>query len=211
MQPHAVISASWDDRSHARATGWWRVPGRGARSLVCPSRQPCVTKTEPLRGEDRVLVCPETRSLCALAGPCVSWPGRPGAGSAPATASRDDLDDRVRRQQQVAEQRVCPRDTKRPRHLEGVQVLSQQSAPGGIRTPNLLIRNQMLYPLSYGRSAASGIPGRNVAKDYRLTLPRRKSAQAVDQPQRPSTTRQPTTGMDLRHATARPRTWLPAA
>src|SRR5664280_1547994 len=54
--------------------------------------------------------------------------------------------------------------------------LSQQSAPGGIRTPNLLIRNQMLYPLSYGRSAASGIPVRNVAKDYRFTLPRRKSA-----------------------------------
>ena len=25
------------------------------------------------------------------------------------------------------------------------------SAPEGIRTPNLLIRNQMLYPLSYGR------------------------------------------------------------
>ena len=23
--------------------------------------------------------------------------------------------------------------------------------PGGIRTPNLLIRSQMLYPLSYGR------------------------------------------------------------
>ena len=25
--------------------------------------------------------------------------------------------------------------------------------PGGIRTPNLLIRSQMLYPLSYGRKA----------------------------------------------------------
>ena len=25
-------------------------------------------------------------------------------------------------------------------------------APAGIRTPNLLIRSQMLYPLSYGRS-----------------------------------------------------------
>src|ERR1035437_6951297 len=36
--------------------------------------------------------------------------------------------------------------------------VSTQSAPGGIRTPNLLIRNQMLYPLSYGRSAASGNP-----------------------------------------------------
>jgi hypothetical protein len=54
-----------------------------------------------------------------------------------------------------------------------------RSAPGGIRTPNLLIRNQMLYPLSYGRSAATGIPVRNVAKDYRLTLPRRKSPSAT--------------------------------
>jgi hypothetical protein len=32
-----------------------------------------------------------------------------------------------------------------------------QSAPGGIRTPNLLIRSQMLYPLSYGRSRAAMI------------------------------------------------------
>jgi hypothetical protein len=29
----------------------------------------------------------------------------------------------------------------------------------------------MLYPLSYGRSAATGIPVRNVAKDYRFTVP----------------------------------------
>ncbi len=28
-------------------------------------------------------------------------------------------------------------------------------APEGIRTPNLLIRSQMLYPLSYGRMAAN--------------------------------------------------------
>jgi hypothetical protein len=31
-----------------------------------------------------------------------------------------------------------------------------RSAPEGIRTPNLLIRSQVLYPLSYGRRAASG-------------------------------------------------------
>ena len=29
---------------------------------------------------------------------------------------------------------------------------SRRSAPEGIRTPNLLIRSQMLYPLSYGRT-----------------------------------------------------------
>ena len=28
-------------------------------------------------------------------------------------------------------------------------------APGGIRTPDHLIRSQVLYPLSYGRAAAS--------------------------------------------------------
>ena len=28
-------------------------------------------------------------------------------------------------------------------------------APEGIRTPNLLIRSQMLYPLSYGRSVVN--------------------------------------------------------
>jgi hypothetical protein len=31
-------------------------------------------------------------------------------------------------------------------------------APGGIRTPNLLIRSQMLYPLSYGRLFSSVPP-----------------------------------------------------
>jgi hypothetical protein len=29
-----------------------------------------------------------------------------------------------------------------------------RSAPEGIRTPNLLIRSQMLYPLSYGRMSS---------------------------------------------------------
>jgi len=33
--------------------------------------------------------------------------------------------------------------------------------------------------LSYGRSAASGIPKRNVAKDYLLTRLRRKSAPRI--------------------------------
>jgi len=46
--------------------------------------------------------------------------------------------------------------------------------------------------LSYGRSAASGIPVRNVAKDYRFTLPRRKSAPAFHRSQKPSTMRQST-------------------
>ena len=36
-----------------------------------------------------------------------------------------------------------------------VPSVSTQSAPEGIRTPNLLIRSQMLYPLSYGRSGTT--------------------------------------------------------
>ena len=38
-------------------------------------------------------------------------------------------------------------ETTKPRHKGGVSIC----APGGIRTPNLLIRSQMLYPLSHGR------------------------------------------------------------
>ena len=34
---------------------------------------------------------------------------------------------------------------------------SELRAPEGIRTPNLLIRSQMLYPLSYGRNVYSVI------------------------------------------------------
>ena len=36
-------------------------------------------------------------------------------------------------------------------HQRKVNVGGRSRAPGEIRTPNLLIRSQMLYPLSYGR------------------------------------------------------------
>ncbi len=45
-------------------------------------------------------------------------------------------------------------------------------APGGIRTPNLLIRSQMLYPLSYGRletSTKRSTPGTIPADHHRRT------------------------------------------
>lgn len=35
--------------------------------------------------------------------------------------------------------------------MRGFLAVSTRRAPEGIRTPNLLIRSQMLYPLSYGR------------------------------------------------------------
>jgi hypothetical protein len=43
-------------------------------------------------------------------------------------------------------------------------------APGGIRTPNLLIRSQMLYPLSHGCWAA-GQPGGQTARSKSSEIP----------------------------------------
>jgi hypothetical protein len=48
---------------------------------------------------------------------------------------------------------------------------SVMSAPEGIRTPNLLIRSQMLYPLSYGRRYFSCVPDGTLC-------PRKDSAEA---------------------------------
>ena len=49
-----------------------------------------------------------------------------------------------------------------------VDLGSVLSAPEGIRTPNLLIRSQMLYPLSYGRSVRAGWkPRRGLHEDSR--------------------------------------------
>ena len=45
--------------------------------------------------------------------------------------------------------------TQKPRS-EGVCLGFWDGALGGIRTPNLLIRSQMLYPLSYERWAPVG-------------------------------------------------------
>lgn len=42
--------------------------------------------------------------------------------------------------------------------VDGVMELQRRCAPGGIRTPNRLIRSQILYPLSYGRT----LPGDNL-------------------------------------------------
>ena len=38
---------------------------------------------------------------------------------------------------------------------EGLFRAQNDGAPGGIRTPDLLIRSQLLYPLSYGRVVES--------------------------------------------------------
>jgi hypothetical protein len=48
--------------------------------------------------------------------------------------------------------------------LTAASTTSDFCAPEGIRTPNLLIRSQMLYPLSYGRlcSIVSGGGGERI-------------------------------------------------
>src|SRR5450759_1450803 len=49
------------------------------------------------------------------------------------------------------------RPTRRPSEpTPGAFSRGKSGAPGGIRTPDHLIRSQVLYPLSYGRGAASG-------------------------------------------------------
>jgi hypothetical protein len=45
-----------------------------------------------------------------------------------------------------------------------MQVHRRLSALGGIRTPNLLIRSQVLYPLSYERECTSLVGGEFVAE-----------------------------------------------
>ena len=47
------------------------------------------------------------------------------------------------------------RDAQKPRSTARLTWASV-CALGGIRTPNLLIRSQMLYPLSYGRPIVAG-------------------------------------------------------
>jgi hypothetical protein len=55
----------------------------------------------------------------------------------------------------------------------------QRSALGGTRTPNLLIRSQMLYPLSYERWVP---PKQPVQHTGRVARAGRQSDPGVDQP-----------------------------
>jgi hypothetical protein len=48
------------------------------------------------------------------------------------------------------------RDAEKPKSLAG-STWASVGALGGIRTPNLLIRSQMLYPLSYERWASESL------------------------------------------------------
>src|SRR3954469_19936964 len=74
--------------------------------------------------------------------------------------------------------------------------VSRRCAPEGTRTPNLLIRSQMLYPLSYGRPTANG-------------RGRRPGTTTADEPTRPPAGpeigRHPTHRHRLAVATARRR------
>ena len=70
-----------------------------------------------------------------------------------------------------------------PRHPDREPIgvwcsVSTQSAPEGIRTPNLLIRSQMLYPLSYGCVVPTTRAGRRVTLAPR-SAPRNRSPAAA--------------------------------
>ena len=70
--------------------------------------------------------------------------------------------------------RDTPRVRENPRHSRDGGFIC--CAPEGTRTPNLLIRSQMLYPLSYGRPARSA--GRGIAY-MRLDAKAKRAPQAV--------------------------------
>jgi hypothetical protein len=63
------------------------------------------------------------------------------------------VDEDVDEDQQIATTRdgEMLHKEKKPPASRGFLAVSTVRAPEGIRTPNLLIRSQMLYPLSYGR------------------------------------------------------------
>ncbi len=56
--------------------------------------------------------------------------------------------------------------------------LHRSSALGGIRTPNLLIRSQMLYPLSYQRRGNEQCTGRRSTAGEAASLAARQGASA---------------------------------
>ena len=68
-----------------------------------------------------------------------------------------------------------PRQQKTRRYQRVFLVaVSTRRAPEGIRTPNLLIRSQMLYPLSYGRIFSclpAGTGDRRSAGEHRAEAP----------------------------------------
>ena len=71
--------------------------------------------------------------------------------------------------------RISPGRTRQRPRLTLIRAIRgryclNQCAPGGIRTPNLLIRSQMLYPLSYGRMGCR--PRVRAIRQPRHSIPR---------------------------------------
>ena len=82
------------------------------------------------------------------------------------------------------------RRTRKPRS-EGVCLGFCVSALGGIRTPNLLIRSQMLYPLSYERWASESLACRLHQDEIGPRWPRARRPASPSHAQGPLTTRGP--------------------
>src|SRR6478672_1552470 len=107
--------------------------------------------------------CPGPPASTVGAGPAGHPPARPGeAGSAPPSSRpAADVGDPGGGAVSGPWTQQEPRPCGAARGSDLLVSVSTQSAPEGIRTPNLLIRSQMLYPLSYGRSPLSGLLRRN--------------------------------------------------
>ena len=113
---------------------------------------------------------------------------RRGGPARPALARRPGVPDHQRDLAPPARDRrprplIPPRDAAGPvpgtekAHLPVREAGLSRSicAPVGIRTPNLLIRSQMLYPLSYRRSSVRPMRLRGLVEDSRRTRGRAKS------------------------------------
>src|SRR3954447_7010094 len=84
--------------------------------------------------------------------------------------------------------------------------VSTQSAPEGIRTPNLLIRSQMLYPLSYG----CVVPSRGGTKSYLSASGRHRRNRPPQRHDGPSTRGPDGVCRPVAHPTRRTFVALPA-
>ena len=106
----------------------------------------------PVPASGRVRGCrdadlPDARPTFALGAGAVAPANRAGHGSSIAAEFRV-FRDRFRDQ--------GPSDPRASAHPHAL-TCEDVGAPVGIRTPNLLIRSQMLYPLSYGRPSPAGL------------------------------------------------------
>ena len=156
-----TLRAQSSDSSFARGAPVFGRHRLAARLVVCLARQPGehdndATSPSPLRESGDAclrLNLQETDTVreatCSTSNVSVDILLNTRHGAAPGRAA-------TRSKAEFCALRSSPRPQRRQspgeRSSAGVSC-----APVGIRTPNLLIRSQMLYPLSYGRMSLRGL------------------------------------------------------